>query len=143
MFALANGELERSVGWILVRIIVAEMRAAALFALQRRTGDRLGNGQQIVQIQRCVPARIVLAISSYRYRFRPLAQFQNFIQSLFHLVMTADNSDQPLHEILQLVLHLISAFAVAPEGLERLARHLVHLLAVDRSSSMLRGEFDG
>ncbi len=47
---------------VLLRIVVAEVRAAAFLALERRAGDDLGNRQQIVQIEGRVPAGVVLAI---------------------------------------------------------------------------------
>src|SRR5688572_16965242 len=47
----------------LVRIILAEMAAAALLALDRRERDRLGHRQQVLHVQRRVPAGVVFAVA--------------------------------------------------------------------------------
>ena len=44
-------------------IIIAEMAAAAFLAFDGRTGDGLGDRQQVVQVQRRVPAGIVFAMT--------------------------------------------------------------------------------
>src|SRR4051794_1349610 len=48
---------------VLAGIIVAELGATALLADQRRARDRLGDGQETVQVQRGVPPGIVLAVA--------------------------------------------------------------------------------
>src|SRR5205823_3927851 len=50
---------------ILLRIILAELRAAAFLSFQRRPGYRFGNGQQVFQIECGVPPWIELAIPAY------------------------------------------------------------------------------
>src|SRR4051794_15563747 len=59
--ALAH-HVERRVRIILGRKTVAKMPAATLLTLQRRARDRLGNRQQMRQVQRRMPPRIVIAI---------------------------------------------------------------------------------
>ena len=44
-------------------IVLAEVAAAALLALDRRARDRLGDGQQVAQVERRVPAGVVLAVA--------------------------------------------------------------------------------
>ena len=56
-------DVERAELRDLVRVVVAEVAAAALLALDRRARDRLGHGQQVVQIERRVPAGVVLAVA--------------------------------------------------------------------------------
>ncbi len=48
---------------IFVRIIVAEMSAAAFFAFEGGKRDRFGNGQQVVQIERRMPAGIEVDVA--------------------------------------------------------------------------------
>src|SRR5215472_10300588 len=43
--------------------VLAEMCTAALRARQRSTGDRLGNSQQIRQVEGGMPAAVVLAVA--------------------------------------------------------------------------------
>ena len=47
----------------LVRVIIAELRAAAFFSLHRRAGHRFRNREQILQIECGVPAGIEFAIA--------------------------------------------------------------------------------
>ena len=49
----------------LFRIVLAELRAAAFLSFQSRERHRFGNGQQILQIERGVPAGIEFAISRH------------------------------------------------------------------------------
>ena len=44
-------------------IIFPEVPAPALLPLDRGAGDRLGDGEQVVQVERRVPARVVLPIA--------------------------------------------------------------------------------
>ena len=48
---------------VFLGIIVAKLRAATFFSFQRRARDRFGNGQQIFQVERGVPAGIEIAIT--------------------------------------------------------------------------------
>ena len=48
---------------VLVRKIVTEMPAPAFFAFEGRTRDGFGNGEQVIQVERGVPAGIVFAMA--------------------------------------------------------------------------------
>src|SRR6185436_18013491 len=56
---LTHDDVDRAELRRLVRIVVAEMAAAAFFPLDRASGHGLRHGQQVAQIDRRVPARIV------------------------------------------------------------------------------------
>src|SRR5580704_9886226 len=56
-------EVERSIGRVLLRIIITEMRATAFFAVSGRERNGLRDREQIVQVERGVPAWIVFAIA--------------------------------------------------------------------------------
>src|SRR5438105_13977105 len=60
---LLRDEVERSLRGILVRKIVSEVSAATLFSLERRTLFLFVDDDQILQVERCVPARYVLTVS--------------------------------------------------------------------------------
>src|SRR5437762_1648659 len=71
---LAYDDVERAEGGILVGIVVAKVAAAALAPLDGRSGNRFGHRQQIVEIERRVPARVVLAVSADADAARPRSQ---------------------------------------------------------------------
>src|SRR6478609_161429 len=52
---------------ILLRTVVAEVPATALPPLDRGAGHRLGDRQQVAQVERGVPTRIVLAVAGHTY----------------------------------------------------------------------------
>ena len=58
---------------LLLGIVVAELAAAALLAQQAGPGDRLGDGQQVVQVEGGVPAGVVLAVADRADLARPAA----------------------------------------------------------------------
>src|SRR5437868_7767053 len=55
-------DVERAEFGDLVRIILAEVSAAALFPLERRDGDRLGDVEQVADVDRRVPAGVILTV---------------------------------------------------------------------------------
>src|SRR4051812_23830497 len=80
-----DDEVERRVCGILVRIVITEMAAATFLALDRRSRDRLGDREQILEIERGVPARIVFAIAANSDAFRALAQSRDLVDGHLHL----------------------------------------------------------
>src|SRR5207248_2085884 len=58
-------EVERSRRGIFLRKIVSEVSAATLFPLERRTRCRFGDDEQILQVERGVPARVVLTVATH------------------------------------------------------------------------------
>ena len=103
-------------------IVLAEVSAAALLALDGAARDRLGDRQQVVQVQRRVPAGVVFAVAADADTCRPVAaaapspSSARCISSSFRTMPT-----RLLHHLLQRVLHLVRPFArrVALERLER------------------------
>ena len=60
--AFSRHDVEAAVLFVLGRKIIAEMRPAAFFPLQRRPSNNFRYGQQAVQVERRVPARIVFPV---------------------------------------------------------------------------------
>src|SRR5712691_5884689 len=80
LWPLANDGVDLAEGRILVRKVLAEMSATAFAALERRAGDRFGHRQQVVKIQRGVPAGVVLPMASRADAARPLAQLLEAVE---------------------------------------------------------------
>src|SRR5215469_716048 len=66
----ADDEIKSRESGIFFRIIVAEVRAAALLAFERSARNGLGNCQNIEQVERGVPPGIVVAIAVDGYVLR-------------------------------------------------------------------------
>ena len=67
---------------VLIWIIFAKLRAATFFSLQRGARDRFGNGQQIFQIERGVPAGIEFAIPIHANVSRALPKLLQLLRAL-------------------------------------------------------------
>src|SRR5215208_891097 len=74
--------------------IIAEVPAATLLPLQSGASDDLRDGHQILEIERRMPSRIVLAVSRHGNLVRPFAQRLERVQCASHLVLPSHNSDQ-------------------------------------------------
>src|SRR5262249_8364936 len=124
---------------ILVGVIVAEVRAAAFLALDRAARDGLGAGQKVPQIERRVPAGVVLAIALDADRLGALLETLDGLERAHHLLLAAHDADQVLHHVLQVVLDLERPLGVpaALEGRERILRGSLHLGAVDLARAIL------
>src|SRR5262249_19548468 len=70
----ANNDVDLAEGFVFVWKILPEMAAAAFFALDRRSGDCLGDGQQILKIHRGMPTRVVFTVSVSGDILRPLLE---------------------------------------------------------------------
>ncbi len=81
-------------GGILVRVVLAEVPAPALLALDGRLGDGLADGQQRVQVQRRRPAGVVLPVAGHAHLLGPLLQQLHPLQRLPHLLLSPDDADQ-------------------------------------------------
>src|SRR6266498_2410294 len=57
-------------GGVLVRIVLAEVSAAAFLSFERRSSDGFGDGEQVAQVERGVPAGVEFAISGHADRAR-------------------------------------------------------------------------
>jgi hypothetical protein len=111
--------------------------AAALAALDRRARNRFRDRQQVVQIERGVPARVVLAMPADADPARSITQRPEALERAPHLGLVPHDADQVLHHLLQRVLHLVRALglAAAREGLQGPPRGFVDLPRVDRGRS--------
>ena len=117
------------------------MSASTLLALDRRSRDGLGDNQEIAEIQRRVPARIVFTVPGHSRLCRSLCQLVQSDQRLLHLPLVADDPDQFLHEVLQILLDLERVFGgvAALEGIERDLRRRLDLTLVEgRGAARLR-----
>ena len=114
----------------------------AFLAGQSRLGDRLGHGQQILQIQGRMPAGVVLAVPRRSGHMRALAQPVDRFERLQHLVFMAHDADFRLHHHLQLVLNRkrILALAAPLEGRHGPVLGVLDLLPVDAGGSVFSGE---
>src|SRR4051812_5521458 len=96
------------------------MSPATLFPLQRSAGDDLGDCKQVLQVQRGVPPRIVLAVPGYGYLTRSVPQNLERVECATNLGLSSNYPDQILHHCLQIVFDLVGVFShrAALEGLE-------------------------
>ena len=97
---------------VLVRVVVAEVAAAALAPLDRRARDRLRDGQQVVQVERRVPAGVVLAMAADADAARRARAAGRDLERALHLGLVPHDADEVLHHLLQRVLHLVRALAL-------------------------------
>src|SRR6185295_17418712 len=92
--ALLHHDVDRAELGHLVRVILAEVPATALLPLDRRSRDGLGYGQQVSQIERGMPAGVVLAMSADANARRPILELRDARQRVLHLAFGANNADQ-------------------------------------------------
>ena len=78
----------------LVGIVLAEVPAPALLALDRRARDRLRDGQEMAEVERRVPAGVVLAIAADAHALPPLAQPAQRLDGMLHLRLGPDDADE-------------------------------------------------
>src|SRR4029078_6791655 len=62
--ALARDQVEGAVGLVLLGIVVAEMPAPTLFPFEGAARHRFRDRQQVVEVERGMPARVVLAMAA-------------------------------------------------------------------------------
>src|SRR2546429_498148 len=65
IFSYSNVDLAE--GRVLRRIVLAELRAPALFSLDSRTGHRFGDREQVGKVEGRVPARVVFPVASHSH----------------------------------------------------------------------------
>ena len=88
--------------------------------LQRRPGDALAHQQHVRQVQGEVPAGVVLPVALDGQAGDPLLERLDPLERLLHLRRGADDADQVVHRLLQVVLHGVGVLAAVP--LERRER---------------------
>src|SRR5262249_62062741 len=118
--------------FVLVRIMVPELWAPTFVSFQRCERDRFRNCEQILQIKRSVPARVVFAITCDCDFFSALLETVDLFQSLAHFAFGPYDPNQILHSVLQIFLHLVRTFAVPSlERSERLTRSVFDSTGID------------
>src|SRR3989442_15996292 len=108
------------------------MRAAALGALERCPRACLRDDQQRTQVDRGVPAGIVLAAPRYSHFARPRLELLELTERSLEPTLIANDSRMTLHHDLQRRLHRERILAVALERLQRLPHRLLDLGIRDR-----------
>src|SRR5262245_6631976 len=81
---LAHDDVHPAPRRVLVGMVFAEVAAAALLALDRRACDRLRYGQQVVEIKRRVPRRVVLAVAADTDAPRAIPQRRDRLEGVLH-----------------------------------------------------------
>src|SRR3954468_13847618 len=114
----SDDDVELAVARVLLRKVVTEVATATLLPLERGTRNDLRHRQEILEIERRVPSRIVLAISGDGNLGRPLSETPQRVECALHLLFAADDADELLHHRLQIVLDLERALAAG--AVERL-----------------------
>src|SRR5665213_997195 len=120
--ALPDDDVERAVARVLVRVVVAEVAAAALAPLESRPRNGLGDRQEVAQVERGVPTRIVLAITIHAHPCGSRSELFDPSQRLAHVVLLSHDAHQVLHRLLERLLYLIRSFSLARATIERLER---------------------
>ena len=124
---LLHHDVERAELGHLVGIVLAEVAAAAFLPLDGRARDRLGHRQQVPQVDRRVPAGVILAVAFDADARLPLVERRDLHERVLHLGLEADDAHQVLHRLLEILLHLVGILALAA-ALERHERVLDGLL---------------
>ena len=121
------------------------MSAATLFPLERRTRCRFGDDEQILQVERGVPARVVLTVATHAHARRASCQGLDAGQRLLHLMLRAHDAHEILHVFLQRLLDLIGAVrrGRALEGRERCFGGRLYLAFVRDRAPLLARELCG
>ncbi len=70
------------------------MAAAALAALDGAAGDGLGDGEQVLEIERGVPAGVVFAVAIDGDFRRRLLELLNLLQRAGHFILAAHDADE-------------------------------------------------
>ena len=105
------------------REVVAGVAAAALLALDRRARDRLGDGEHVVQVERQVPAGVVLAVALRRSRV-PAAPGARRARPApaRSSASVADDADQVLHAVLEVGVDGVRVLAAGRSRTARASR---------------------
>ena len=93
------------------REVLAELRPPALLALDGGRRDGFGDGQQVAEVDRGVPAVVVFAVAADPGAPRARPQALEPVERLAHLRLAAHDADQVLHHVLQVVLDRVRVLA--------------------------------
>src|ERR1700739_1584532 len=130
---------------VLVGEVFAELRAPAFFSQQRSAGNRFRHDHHVSDIDRRVPAVVILALACYACSLYPRALLPDRVKRLLHFTLDADNPNEILHSFLQIVLDLIWVLAgmTAVKGSKGCCCRGLKLRLVDRYRAVSIGEFCG
>src|SRR5262245_57182044 len=97
-------DVQRAPPLVEAGVVVAGVTAARLLALEGGLRDALGDQQHVAQVDRQVPARVVLPVPAHREVLGPLLELLDLAQRLLQLRTGADDADQVVHRLLELLL---------------------------------------
>ncbi len=124
-------------------VVVAGVAAAALGARQRGLGDAFADQQHVAQVDRQVPAGVVLTVSLHLHVLESLAKLVQPAQRLGDFVRVADDAHQVVHRLLQFQVQGVrilrrGAVRRSLEGGERPLRRRVDGVLVDGRAAAQR-----
>src|SRR5215469_5483971 len=90
--------------------VFTELRPAAFLAEKSGTGDRFGHDDHVLNVDRRVPAVVVLTVAANTGALSARAQLIDILKRPLHFALDADNADEILHRLLQVVLHQVGIF---------------------------------
>ena len=112
-------------------IVLAGLGAAALLPLQGRSGDALGHREKGIEVERQMPAGVVLPVPLDPHPPGPLPQHGQLVERLGELVLGADDADHRLHAFLEILLDGVGVLGAGRlEGLKRRPDQLLDLARV-------------
>src|SRR5438034_2514927 len=110
-----NGDLFPSLPLVGVGIVAACMRTATFGALQRRPGAGLGDHEERAQVDRRVPARIVLAAARHPNLAGAGLELLELGQRVLQTALVSDDAGVSLHDCLYCRLHGKGILTLTPE----------------------------
>ncbi len=112
--------------------VVAGVAAARLLALQRRLGDALGDHEHVGEVEGEVPAGVVLPVALHAELLGARLELLDLDERLAQLVGLADDPDQALHDVLEVLLDRVGVLAALHlERRQRRGGGRLHLLVGD------------
>ena len=93
-------------------VVLAEVAAPALLALDSGERDSLGHREQVPYVDRRVPAGVILAVTFDADTRRALVQLPDPDKRFLHLGFGADDADEVVHRFLKVLLHLVGILAL-------------------------------
>ena len=96
-FALPHDAVHLAPFLVVVREIFARVAAAAFRPLERRLRHRFADVEHVLQIERQVPARIVLNVAADFGLGRPRPQLGDLVERRSQIFVRAHDADQALH----------------------------------------------
>src|SRR5688500_14180129 len=88
-----------------------KVSAAAFLSLDSGSRYRFRDGDEVGEIERRMPSRIVFPVSNHADALRAIAKRGQAFKRLLHLLFAANDAHERLHHLLKCVLNMIRAFA--------------------------------